>query len=116
MNATTHLNLDFLYEITNGNEAKLVNLIKSFIQEAPLTCEKLNSSVINKKYESIKAEMHSSKPMYMSVGADSALAIIERIENYSSSPLFYELLPIEIENLSSLTNELCSTLRTKFNL
>ena len=116
MNATTHLNLDFLYEITNGNEAKLVNLIQSFIQEAPQTCEKLNSSVMNKKYDSIKAEVHSSKPLFMSVGANSALAIIERIENYSSSPLFYELLPIEIGNLDTLTHELCSTLKNKFNL
>jgi len=116
MNTTSNLNLDFLYEITNGNETKLLNLIKSFLQEAPLTCEKLNTSVKNKTYATIKSEVHSSKPLYMSVGASSAINIIERIENYSTSPLFYELLPIEIDNLNSLTNELCTILKNKFNL
>lgn len=116
MNNATNLNLDFLYEITNGNETKLVNLIQSFLTEAPLTCEKLNASVRNKNYDTIKSEVHSSKPLYMSIGAASALNIIERIENYTTSPLFYELLPIEIDNLKSLTTEVCTILKNKFNL
>lgn len=116
MNSSIELNLEFLFEITNGNKEKLNLIIKSFLEEAPLACEKMRELLLTKSYSKIKSEAHSSKPLFLSVGASSAINSIENIENYCTSSLFYELLPIEISQLNQQTIEICTILKVKFDI
>ncbi len=116
MNSSIELNLEFLLEITNGNKEKLNLIIKTFLEEAPLACEKMNTFILSKSYENLKSEAHSAKPLFLSVGASSAINSIENIENYCTSSLYYELLPIEIKQLLLQTTEICDILKVKFEI
>jgi hypothetical protein len=111
----TLYNLDFIHEITNGKKDIMKKLLENFIQDAPAAVYKLQHLDSLKKYEEMKMEAHSAKPLFNSIAALDAIRAIEKIETYCSSPVFYELITIEMSNLSHITKQICLNLEITMN-
>lgn len=110
------LNLTFLEEITKGNRDRLRLLAESFMMEAPAACDRLRSLVDRKSFDEVKAEAHSAKPLYHSIGSSEAVKVIDRIEQYVLVPFFHELLILEVNQLGQLTTQLCDQIRQELLL
>jgi HPt (histidine-containing phosphotransfer) domain-containing protein len=106
-----HFDLAFLKEITNGNKDKLHLFINTFILSAPAVITNLRNLNTEKKYDLVKSEAHSAKPLFNSIGNLSTVRILDRIENYSTNPLLHELISVELDYLSEITEDVCTNLR-----
>jgi|GEM_PF-6332477 len=106
-------NLDFIIEITNGKQEKINMILEKFLLDAPVSVKNLDSSFRQKKMDNLKREAHSIKPIFRSVGADAAIRAIEQIEQYCSSPVFYELIQIELDQLDKISYAVCQQINLK---
>lgn len=101
-------NLKFLEEISAGDKDKLKRLMLTFLEEAPKTVIKLRDLYKIRNFDDMHMTAHAAKPLYLSIGADKASVIIKNLETYTRSAFFRELIPVEIEALDKVNNEICS--------
>lgn len=103
----TLYNLDYIVEITNGKKDKINLILQKFMFDAPASVKKLNELHDQKNMTGLKGAAHSMKPIFSSIGAESAINAIDQIEQFCSSPVFYELIQIELGHLDKICYAIC---------
>lgn len=103
----TTFNLKFLEEISAGDQQKLNHLMQTFMEEAPKAVIKLNDLHKVRNFDGMYMVAHTIKPLYLSIGAEKAAGIVKNLENYCRSAFFRELIPVEIQELEKINNEIC---------
>jgi hypothetical protein len=108
--------LNFLEEISAGDADKLRHLMNTFIEEAPKALIKLKDYYKVRNFDGMAMEAHAVKPLYLSVGAEKAALTIKNIENYSKTAFFHELIPVEIDELDKINNEICAEMKNHMQI
>jgi HPt (histidine-containing phosphotransfer) domain-containing protein len=99
-------NLDYLYEVFEGNKASIIEVVELFIKELPVATKALNTAAKSKDKEEIRKSAHKIKSSLRAVGAKELADIAAKMEhacdkNFNEIPgllnKFNEMLP-ELQN------------------
>lgn len=74
------IDLEKLYELSGNSKAIVNSIIQVFLNETPHQIEKLAALVAAKNWDSVRTLSHNMKSSYAILGANSAQALLERLE------------------------------------
>jgi HPt (histidine-containing phosphotransfer) domain-containing protein len=104
------INLTYLKQIAEGNDAFIIEMIEMFLNKTPEALEKLNESFKNRNWKEVKQIAHKIKPSYGYIGmpdVQSALAQIETLSDTEAQPeKVHELMTEVIRDSRSAFDQL----------
>jgi signal transduction histidine kinase/CheY-like chemotaxis protein/HPt (histidine-containing phosphotransfer) domain-containing protein len=103
--------MQFLKQLTNGNEEKMKKYINMFLDNAPKLLENIDKALVIKDYPTIKIAAHSLKPQLSYMGVKEEVSKIFMIEQSAGEAAHFGTLPILIRNLNLLCNKAFSELK-----
>jgi PAS domain S-box-containing protein len=100
----THINLDFLKEISDGNEAFFKEFIQLFLTSAPKTIEEMQKWHSESNWENLRQISHKIKPSFNYIGLKELNQAAAKIEEYSRKQENLNEIPALIEKIRSTCN------------
>jgi len=97
--------MQFLKQLTNGNEEKMKKYINMFLDNAPKLLDNIDKALAIKDYPTIKIAAHSLKPQLSYMGVKEEVSKIFMIEQSAGEAAHFGTLPILIRNLNLLCNK-----------
>lgn len=97
--------MQFLKQLTNGNEEKMKKYINMFLDNAPKLLDNIDKALVIKDYPTIKIAAHSLKPQLSYMGVKEEVSKIFMIEQSAGEAAHFGSLPILIRNLNLLCNK-----------
>ncbi len=94
---------DFTYlkEIADGSNEFMVEMIHSFLEEAPQTMSALQQFLSEKKWAELRGVAHKIKPAVDFMGMHDMKQVIRDIEKFAATQSNLEQLPALIEQFNS---------------
>jgi signal transduction histidine kinase/CheY-like chemotaxis protein len=87
---STHINHEYLKELSGGNEAFIQDLIDEFLKQTPIENEKLRKAFFDENLDLIKTTAHTLKTNYGYLGMDEKfIKIFRALENCTEFPKNY---------------------------
>lgn len=87
------INLDFLTEISDGNEAFFNDFIHLFLKNAPLSITDMEQAFKNKEWETLRQAAHKIKPSLNYVGLKEISKAAARVEEFAKKMMQLDEIP-----------------------
>ncbi len=107
----TVTDMQFLRQLTNGNEEKMKKYINMFLDNAPKLLDNIDKALAIKDYPTIKIAAHSLKPQLSYMGVKEEVSKIFMIEQSAGEAAHFGTLPVLIRNLNLLCTKAFSELK-----
>jgi PAS domain S-box-containing protein len=101
MQNTSCINLDFLREISDGNEAFYKEFIQLFLNSAPQSITEMQKSHDECNWENLRQVSHKIKPSFNYIGLKELNLAAAKIEDYSKKQENLDQIPLLIEKIRS---------------
>lgn len=102
MSSTKHINLDFLREISDGNDNFFKEFIGLFLNSAPQAISDMEQSYFDKNWDTLSKVAHKIKPSFNYIGLkdlNRCAAKIEELANNKSDTLEIQMM---IDNIKTV--------------
>lgn len=99
------LDLRFIHEFTEGDNAQIEYFINKFLQKAPNEILKIQAALEAKDYEQLRKAAHSFKPQLEFVGIKDAFAQIKQLEADIAASKPHEGLTLDVAALVHTTDK-----------
>lgn len=109
-------NLNYLNEISGGDEEFVLDMIQTFIVNTPIEIASLKSLAAEKKWDMIGENAHKFAPGLQFMGIVSLRPVINQIEEFSFTRKNLEQIPVLIEKLGAECQMVSEELKKDFNL
>ncbi len=103
--------MQFLRQLTNGNEEKMKKYISMFLDNAPKLLDNIDKALAIKDYPTIKIAAHSLKPQLSYMGVKEEVSKIFMIEQSAGEAAHFGTLPVLIRNLNLLCTKAFNELK-----
>ncbi|MDP4220685.1 MAG: ATP-binding protein [Bacteroidota bacterium] len=105
------IDLTFLKDFTNGDDAQIKKYIAMFLQNAPMHLQIIDSALLTNEYDKVRKTVHMMKPHLKFMGMYAASTLAESIESLCSQMQEPERIREEIEGLKQQCTAAFSQLR-----
>jgi PAS domain S-box-containing protein len=109
------IDLSYLKEIAEGNDAFIIEMIETFLQKTPEALEKLNESFQKQNWEQLRLIAHRIKPSYSYVGLPEIQIMLSEIESCSLSKTDLEKIPVIISQVKHTSVSAFNDLKKELN-
>ncbi len=103
--------MQFLRQLTGGNEEKMRKYIGMFLENAPKLLKSIDNALLINDHATVKIAAHSLKPQLSYMGVKEEVSKIFLIEQSAGSPAHFDALPLLVKNLKHLCNKAFEELR-----
>src|SRR5207247_2105405 len=87
------IDLSYLKQIAEGNDAFIIEMIEMFLQKTPEALEKMNESFQEQNWEELRHIAHRIKPSYSYIGLPEVQLVLSEIESCSHAKTDLEKIP-----------------------
>lgn len=91
--------MQFLKQLTGGNEEKLLKYVGMFLDNGPKLLSTIENSLASKDYPTLKIAAHSMKPQLSYMGVKEDVSHIFLIEQTAGESAHFDRLPTLVANL-----------------
>lgn len=109
----TEFSLDVLFEVAQGDDVFIREMIALFLKKAPEMLHTINTSFEKKEFIECSNEAHKLKSSVQIIGSKDLQAIIKKIENNAKVEPIDSSLSNDIEALNAKMNLLFTFLTTR---
>ena len=109
------IDLSYLKEIADGNNAFIIEMIEMFLQKTPEALEEMNASFQKQNWEELRLIAHRIKPSYSYVGLPEIQIMLSEIESCSDSKTNLEKIPVMISQVEKTSNNAFKDLEKELN-
>jgi len=103
--SSSSINLKYLRQITGNQPELIIELMDTFVQQAPLAIAKVRQAWQNKDLEQLQRAAHKAKPGFQYVGATEIEYLLSQLEDYSEQSASIQPGETIIDRLEKLTKE-----------
>ncbi|NQY67743.1 MAG: hypothetical protein HRT72_08485 [Flavobacteriales bacterium] len=96
--------LSKLDKLSNGNPFFVPKMVQVFIDELPPTLSRLTMHSLRNEIPRVKAVAHVMKPSIRMMGIESAIPLVEQIEDFSERKIHLEQIPELVKELVTVCN------------
>jgi PAS domain S-box-containing protein len=107
------INLDYLEQLSDGDNEFVTNMIQYFIEHTPGVLESMKESCASKDWKTLRNVSHKFKPQLNFMGITSILEDVEQIEQDSNHERNLDALPPKIEKTEKVCLAAIAQLRQK---
>ncbi|REK33715.1 MAG: response regulator [Bacteroidetes bacterium] len=103
--AGAKINLSYLKELAEGNDAFIIEMIEMFLNKTPLALDEMNENFKKQNWDELRKTAHRIKPSFGYIGlsdTQKALAEIERLSENSTEP-------DKVQSLMKEVNHVCKS-------
>jgi HPt (histidine-containing phosphotransfer) domain-containing protein len=97
-------NLDYLKELSDGNEEFIKDIVATFVDETPENIKKLQAAISAKDYLTIKTVAHKIKPSMTFFGISELEGEVLALELNAHKLQNLEHIPTQIEKIAGVLN------------
>ncbi len=108
---SSNINLDYLKQLSGGNDKFFIELIETFLDMTPKALEKMNQSLVQKQWDELRGIAHRIKPSYGYVGLKEIQILLTKIEKWDSQKVKPELIQEHLVEIKSATEKAFVQLR-----
>jgi HPt (histidine-containing phosphotransfer) domain-containing protein len=87
------INLSYLREVSDGNEAFMIEMIEMFLQNTPEALESMDECFKKQNWNELRTIAHRIKPSFAFMGLSLTQQMLAEIENCSDSKTNLEKIP-----------------------
>src|SRR6185369_13884798 len=109
------IDLSYLKEIADGNDAFIIEMIEMFLQKTPEALEKMNESFQKQNWEELRLIAHRIKPSYSYVGLPEIQITLAEIESCSHTKTDLEKIPQMISQVQQTSKSAFKDLEKELN-
>ena len=109
-------NLNYLREISGGDDEFIFDMIQTFVTTTPGEISAFKNFVQNKEWNLLREHAHRFAPSLEFLGLTSLKPVINQIEDFSLNRINLELLPSLIHKLETECTLVSEQLNSDFNL
>lgn len=113
---TKRYNLSYLKEISGGDEEFILDMIQTFIENAPSEISTFKILAKEKNWELLGENAHRFAPSLQFLGLVSLRPVINQIETFSFEKKNLETIPTMIEKLEAECLLVSDELKKDYNL
>jgi len=106
------INLSYLREISEGNEAFIIEMIEMFLHNTPEALEHMDECFKKKNWEELRLIAHRIKPSFAYMGLSDTQKMLAEIEVCSDSKTNLEKIPNSFPIFIRPANRLSKSLRS----
>ena len=107
-------NLDYLVEISGGDEAFIEDMLKDFIENAPLSMAELEDCVLAQNWSAAYEVAHRYIPTFEFVGAEAIRKELRNLETHVKLLVNLDTLPAIISNTKQELDKLIEEIKTDY--
>ncbi|HEV7231048.1 MAG TPA: response regulator, partial [Bacteroidia bacterium] len=105
--------LAYLRELANGSDEFIQNMISLFIQQTPEAIDKMESSLKQRDWKSVRAAAHKMKPSFSFMGIKQLKETIEKTEEYAGAEKELDKIPALIAEIKQVCDKALIELRAE---
>src|SRR4051812_36262422 len=90
--AKKHTNLDYLKDLSRGDNNFILEMISVFLTQTPESINSLKTHLNNKDWKGVRGVAHKMKPSMTFMGIKELESVIASIEDYAAKQTSVELL------------------------
>lgn len=109
--ATHHVNLEFLKEISEGNLDLMRDLITLFITQVPTFSEQMDAYLKNEDYCTLAKLAHKIKNSVAMMGIDELTSDMKKLENLCTEKPNYNVVKAYVDRFKKISTEASTELR-----
>ena len=106
-----NINLNYLKQLSGGNEKFFIELIETFLDMTPKALDKMSQSLVQKEWDELKGIAHRIKPSYGYVGLKDIQVLLTKIEKWDIQKVKTEVIQELLEEIKSTTENAFIQLR-----
>lgn len=100
------LNLDFLQEMSGGDNEFVIEILEIFISDAPLTLDSIKKGIEESDFASVKTSVHKLKSSIKVLGEEQLAILAQQLEDESESKNKSEDFNLRIAKLEKSVEQL----------
>ena len=109
-------NLDYLENISGGDQEFVKDMIQTFIMNAPEDLEKIKNWIENKNWQKVGEDAHRFASSLLFLGLDHLKSIANTIEEMGIKQFDVESIPGLFEKLEKSCYQIIKELKRDFNV
>ena len=90
LNQLVTIDLQYLYDFSNGDRSFVKDMVMTFVKDAPVSFQLLQDAYAEKNWEVVSKTAHRLKPNFMMLGMKAQQAIALEIEQQTKKEQFDE--------------------------
>lgn len=103
---SNRLNLEFLKEMAGGDLGFVIDILKIFVEDAPLTLKNIETGLSNPDYESVKISVHKLKSSVKVLGVEKLAEFAQQLEDDAGKAQGGEEFKLRIKKFEKSVEEL----------
>lgn len=112
---TTILNLDYLEEISGGDEDFIREMVQLFNQQAPKAINDMKTSIENNDPVTLGEVAHKTKPSAMYLGNETLAEVFKELQEIKTMEEVPDWANDKVSEADKLTNEVLESLKEHFS-
>ena len=109
-------NLDYLNEISSGDNNFITDMLHDFVVISPKTISEIERLADICDWDQLYKTVHKFIPSFEFVGADYIRNDLKNLEHYSKIKENLEQIPQLVSNIKAFCNQVVADIKTDFNL
>lgn len=105
--------LSYLREIATGDEDMMIEIIETFLEDAPRTLEKIKTHFANKEWKELHKQAHKLKPNLQYMGMAQARQLVLDIEEQAKTENIEDDLGEKIKKFDDICSQAIDELSSK---
>lgn len=105
------IDLHYLRQITNNQTELLIDLMDTFVQQAPLAVKKIRQAWEDNNTALLNRTVHKAKPSFQYIGAAKAEQLLVQLDNCAEEPEQMDSCGSVIQQLEKLTQQTIAQLK-----
>ena len=113
---TKRYNLNYLKEISGGDEDFILDMIQTFIANSPGEIEQLKAYAVNEQWELLGDSAHKFAPGLQFLGITPLRPVINQLEDNAKAKKKLEIIPSLIDKLDAECRLVIEELKQDFKI
>jgi FOG: HPt domain len=111
-----HYNLDYLNSISGGDQDFILDMLQTFVTNAPEELSKIKSLVQNENWQKAGEDAHKFASSLLFLGLDQLKHFATQIEEFGINQVNMDQIPVLLTQLEDGCNLLIGELKRDFNV
>ncbi len=113
---TTILNLDYLEEISGGDEDFIQEMVQLFHEQAPKAISDMKASIDKNDPITLGEVAHKTKPSAMYLGNETLAEVFKELQEIKTMDTVPDWATDKVSEADKLTNEVLESLKENFTI
>lgn len=111
-----YYNLEYLNEISGGDEEFINDMVVTFVNTTPQTLDEIKTLVQQKKWSDVYSVVHRFAPSLQFLGASEMENLVDEIENNARNQENTDKIHVSFIMVEEFCNKVIENLKKDFNL